>query len=310
MNIQLNYHHLRYFLAVATEGGIKRASDRLHVSPPTLSAQVRELEGYLGAPLFRREGKSMRLNDTGRVVKRYAERIFGFGDEMVEVVRRGEPGGIETVHVGIVDSVPKLLASRILSRAWAELPGLRALVREGLPGELFPALAAHQLDIVIATEPAPASLKTVLFSRKCGRFDVHLVAAPALAKRFRPKAGLTGFPLLVPTREFPLRREMERWWADEGIRPDIRAELDDSAAMRELAAAGVGAAPVLGPVLDDVSRRYGLVKLPVRTGLHEELFVITAERQFSHSGQRVIARLAGEVAAKEKKPPRQKAGTA
>jgi LysR family transcriptional activator of nhaA len=310
MNTQLNYHHLRYFLAVATEGGIKAASDALHVSSPTLSAQVRGLEDFLGTPLFLREGRSLVLTDAGRVVKRYAERVFDFGDEMVEVVQRGEPGGMETVRVGIVDSVPKLLASRILRQAWEELPGLRAIIREGLPGELFPALATHQLDIVIATEQAPTSLKAVLFSRRAGRFVVHFVAAPALAKKFLSKKELTGFPVLVPTRESPLRRELDRWWADAGIRPDIRAEFDDSAAMRELAAAGVGAAPVLGPVLDDVSRRYGLVRLPVRTGIHEELFVITAERQFSHEAQRVIARLAGEISEKRKKPPRHKTGAA
>ena len=70
------------------------------------------------------------------------------------------------------------------------------------------------------------------------------------------------------------------------------------------------AAPVLGPVLDDISKRYGLLKLPVRTGIHEELFVITAERQFSHEGQRVIARLAGEISGKEKSRPGTKTGAA
>ncbi|MFZ4775506.1 MAG: LysR substrate-binding domain-containing protein [Terrimicrobiaceae bacterium] len=303
MNTQLNYHHLRYFLAVATEGGIKQASKALHVSPPTLSAQVRELERFLDAGLFLREGKAMILTDTGRVVKRYAERVFAFGDEMLEVVSRGEPGGLETVFVGLVDSVPKLLASRLLSRAWQELPGLRVVVREGQPSELFPALAAHQLDIVIATEQPPSTLKTVLFSRKTGRFAVHFVAAPSLKADFKPRNGLTGFPVLVPTRESALRRELDRWWADEGIKPDIRAEFDDSAAMCELAAAGIGAAPVLAPVLHDVKQRYGLAELPIRTGIHEELFVVTAERQFSHEGPRVIARVAGEVSGKQKAAP-------
>ena len=166
MTTQLNYHHLRYFLAVAEEGGIKQASDALRISPPTLSAQVRELEGFLDRPLFLRAGKSLILNDTGRVVKRYAERIFGLGDEMVEVVQRGEQGVRESVFVGIGDSVPKLLASCILGRALEEMPAMRITVREGLPGELFPALASHQLDIVIATEAAPSSLKTILFSKK------------------------------------------------------------------------------------------------------------------------------------------------
>ena len=293
MNLQLNYHHLRYFLAVAAEGGIKAASAVLHISPPTLSAQVRALEHFLGTPLFVREGKRLIPTDAGVVVRRYAERIFGLGDEMVEVVRRGAPVGPQTVHLGIGDAVPKLLVSSLLIRARHELPDLRVVVREGLPGELYPALAAHQIDLVLANEPPPAAMKTALFSRRAGRFGVSFVAAPALAKKFRPRRGLDGFPVLVPTRESPLRRELDRWWADEGIRPDIRAEFDDSAAMCEMAADGAGAAPLPDPMLQPAAKRYGLRTLPLRTGIQEELFVVTAERQFAHEGVRILARVAG-----------------
>jgi LysR family transcriptional activator of nhaA len=292
MNLQLNYHHLRYFLAVATQGGIKAATEALHVSAPTLSAQVRELEGFLEVELFHREGKSLILSEAGRVVKRYAERIFAFGDEMVEVVQRGGAGGAETVYLGIGDAVPKLLASLILVRCWEEAPSLKIVVREGLPSELFPALAAHQLDIVIANEPAPPSLKAALFCAKAGRYGVHFVATAELKKTYNPKRGLSGFPVLLPTRESALRRELDRWWAENGIVPDIRAEFDDTAAMCELAASGIGAAPVLEPVLNDVLKRYGLQRLPLKTGIQEELFVITAERQFSQEGPRMIARIA------------------
>lgn len=293
MNLQLNYHHLRYFLAVASEGGIKAAADVLHVSPPTLSTQVRELESFLGTPLFVREGRRLLPTDAGRVVQRYAERIFGLGDEMLEVVRRGAPVGPQTVHLGIGDAVPKLLVSSILIRARHEAPDLRVVVREGLPGELYPALVAHQIDLVVANEPPPSSLKTALFSRRAGRFAVSFVAAPSLVKKFRRHSGLDGFPVLVPTRESPLRRELDRWWEDEGIRPDIRAEFDDAAAMCEMAADGAGAAPLPAPVLDSAVRRYGLRTLPLRTGIHEELFVVTAERQFAHEGVRILARVAG-----------------
>lgn len=297
MNLQLNYHHLRYFLAVVSEGGIKAASDVLHVSPPTLSTQVKELESFLGTALFRREGRRLVPTETGRVVKRYAERIFGLGDELAEVVRRGSPTGPQTVYVGMADALPKFLASTILLRAWDELPGLHVVVREGLSGELFPALAAHQLDIVIGTEAAPASLKTVLFSSKAGRFDVRFTAAEELARKYKPRRGLDGFPVLLPTRESPLRRVLDRWFAENGVRPDIRAEFDDAAAMGEMAAAGAGAAPMLSLVLGLVKERYGLRALPLRTGIHEEIFVVTAERQFSHEGPRVVARAARESAA-------------
>jgi len=101
-----------------------------------------------------------------------------------------------------------------------------------------------------------------------------------------------------------LRRELDRWWEDEGIRPDIRAEFDDAAAMCEMAADGAGAAPLPAPVLDSAARRYGLRTLPLRTGIHEELFVVTAERQFAHEGVRILARVAGAPVCKggEKHP--------
>lgn len=302
MNLQLNYHHLRYFLGVVSEGGIKAASQALHISPPTLSAQVRELENFLGTPLFLREGKKLVPTDAGRVVRRYAERIFSLGDEMFEVVRRGAPTGPQTVHLGIGDAVPKLLVSSILIRARHELPEIKFIVREGLPGELYPALAAHQIDVVMANEPPPATFRTALFSRRAGRFDVSFVAAPALAKKYLRRQRLDGFPVLVPTRESPLRRDLDRWWADEGMRPDIRAEFDDAAAMCEMAADGAGAAPLPQTMLASARKRFGLHVLPLRTGIHEELFVVTAERQFSHEGVRVLARVAGAFASRN--PPK------
>ena len=72
----LNYHHLRYFWMVAREGGLRRAAEKLHVSPPSISAQIRDLEEVLGEKLFRRSGRGNVLTDVGQVVLRYADEIF------------------------------------------------------------------------------------------------------------------------------------------------------------------------------------------------------------------------------------------
>ena len=292
MNTQLNYHHLRYFLAVATNEGITPASLALKVSAPTLSAQIKELENFFGKPLFRREGRRMRLTETGRLLLRYAERIFATGDEMVEVLQRGKLPGHGTVFLGVADAVPKLLVARLLDRACQLAPDLHCVVREGLPQELWAALASHQIDLVIANEAPPPNHPHLPPGARIGRMRVAFAAAPALAKAFRKNLNASELPILAPARDSVLRRELEQWWAARGITPRIRAEFDDAAAMFELAARGLGAAPIHEPVLRDVCKRYGLVELPLRCDIQDELFVVAEKRQYASEGVTMLMDLA------------------
>src|SRR5512138_780029 len=110
----LNYHHLRYFWAVAREGGVTRASEKLNISQPTVSAQVRELEDALGEPLFLREGRTVRLTEVGQTVYGYADEIFGLGQELLDAVRGRPTGRPLRLVVGVADVVPKLVAHRVL----------------------------------------------------------------------------------------------------------------------------------------------------------------------------------------------------
>ena len=103
----LNYHHLLYFWAVAKEGSLRRASEVLHVSQPSISAQLKQLEESLGVPLFSRTTRRLILTDTGQKVLEYAEEIFSLGRELLTAVRQ-EPGQRPLrLHVGVADSVPK-----------------------------------------------------------------------------------------------------------------------------------------------------------------------------------------------------------
>ena len=85
----LNYKHLRYFWVVAKSGSIARASEQLHLTPQSISGQLRELEESLGAALFRRVGRGLELTDAGRRILVYAEQIFTLGDELLDVVHDG-----------------------------------------------------------------------------------------------------------------------------------------------------------------------------------------------------------------------------
>ena len=117
MSDQLNFHHLRYFWAVIREGGVTRASERLHVSQPAISAQLRELERSLQARLYTRSGRNLVLTDIGRVAYQYADQIFGIGRELVEVVTGRSSPRPRALSIGIVDAVPKLIVYRLLEPA-------------------------------------------------------------------------------------------------------------------------------------------------------------------------------------------------
>ena len=87
----LNYHHLRYFWVVAKEGGLRKAAEKLHVSQPTISAQIAALEGTLDEKLFQRGGRALALTETGHRVLGYAEEIFSLGQELLDAARQ-RPG--------------------------------------------------------------------------------------------------------------------------------------------------------------------------------------------------------------------------
>jgi LysR family transcriptional activator of nhaA len=82
----LNYHHLRYFWAVATEGSLTRAARRLNVSPSALSVQIKALEEGLGHPLFERTGRGLQLTEAGRIALGHAESMFRSGEELVSTL--------------------------------------------------------------------------------------------------------------------------------------------------------------------------------------------------------------------------------
>src|SRR5215472_10817406 len=110
----LNYHHLLYFWAVAKEGSLRHASELLHVSQPSISAQLKQLEASFGAPLFTRTNRRLILTDTGQTVLGYAEEIFSLGSELLNAVRQ-QPGQRPIrLHVGVADSVPKIIVQQHL----------------------------------------------------------------------------------------------------------------------------------------------------------------------------------------------------
>ena len=90
MNVeQINFHHLRYFWAVAKEGNLTRTAARLHVAQSALSSQIRQLEDQLGEALFLRDGRRLLLTEAGQIALVFAEEVFAAGSQLVSTLERG-----------------------------------------------------------------------------------------------------------------------------------------------------------------------------------------------------------------------------
>ena len=119
----LNYHHLRYFWTVAKEGSLRRAAEKLRISQPSICAQVKSLEATVGEALFRKQGRSLVMTETGHLVFGYAEEIFSLGQELTSAVKQSPTLRRQRLNVGISDSFPKLLTMRFCGPCWrARLP--------------------------------------------------------------------------------------------------------------------------------------------------------------------------------------------
>jgi LysR family transcriptional activator of nhaA len=181
----INYHHLLYFWTVAREGSIARASEKLRLAPPTISAQIRSLEASLEQKLFTRRGRGLVLTDTGRVVLGYADQIFSAGREMLNAVKQRRSDRPLDFNVGITDAVPKLVAREVLKPALQTDPPARIVAREGKLEPLVAELATHRLDMVLTDHPYNAPSAIRIYHHRLGECGVTFFAAPGLARKLR-----------------------------------------------------------------------------------------------------------------------------
>ena len=224
--VTLNYHHLRLFRAVAREGNLTRASRSLHLTPQTVSSQIRDLEASIGEQLFRRSGRRMLLTDAGQVALRYTDEIFSLGQELLETLR-GQPSGRPLrIQVGAPEALPKIIVHRLLEPALHMEGPIQIFCREGSPTELLAELAVHRLDVVLSDTPIPPMAKVRAYNHLLGTCGITFMARSGMAKGLQARfpASLDGAPVLLPSEDAVLRRDLDRWFDKLGVRPVIVGE--------------------------------------------------------------------------------------
>lgn len=234
----LSRRHLRQFLALVDTGSFTAAASQLHVSQPTLSAGIAELERELGAPVILRERRALRLTEAGNrllVHARMIEREFGLAERGVSAAPTPAP----PLRLGVIAS----LATRMVAAIAARFAPGRLTLTEAADADLRRRLVEHRLDAALtALHGAEAGAEVLLEE---GYAMLLPAAHPFAARQMLLPEELAG-ETMIARRSCEILAETSRFFTARGVRPQfaLRSANDDRCLALVAAGAGVTTAPV------------------------------------------------------------------
>lgn len=275
----LNYHHLRYFWAVAHDGNLTRTAQQLNLSQSALSVQIKQLEERLGHALFERRGRQLHLTEAGRIALDHADAIFAAGQELVATLQ--EAGRTrQALRVGALATLSRNFQIGFLRPILARTD-VEVILRSGSPTELLEGLGTLNLDLVLMNREPPDDSLAPYETHQIAEQAVSIVGSP---ERFDPECPirelLAAHPFILPTTDNALRTAFDAMASRLSVRPQVAAEVDDMAMMRLLARENIGLALVAPIVVQDELTSGRLVEAKEHPKIRETFYAITLRRRF------------------------------
>jgi len=191
----MELRHLRYFVAVAETENVSRAAEKLHVSQPALSRQIRDLEDELQVLLLERGAQSMRLTDAGKLFFREARAVLERADAAVAAVREAAGGAHTELHVGYAPSLTVQILPGALRSFQREFPRARVLLHDLSTEEMLSQLRARKIHLSLMVRPCAKQLRGLRFVELA-----HYPMCIAMAKK-HPLARLRSVTRAAAARE-------------------------------------------------------------------------------------------------------------
>jgi len=276
---EINYHHLRYFWAVAHDGNLTRTAERLNLSQSAVSVQIKQLEASLGHALFERRGRQLILTEAGRIALDHADAIFAAGRELVGTLQ--EKGrSRQAVRIGALATLSRNFQLEFL-RPILGRQDVEIILRSGTSADLLQSLEALNLDVVLINRAPLRDAATPFVSHRLSEQPVSLVGTPRLLEGASGLNDLlTRQPIILPTADTGVRIGFDALMERLGIRPQIAAEVEDMAMMRLLAREGMGLAVLPPIVVQDELSNGRLVEADRLPDIGEAFFAVTLSRRF------------------------------
>jgi DNA-binding transcriptional LysR family regulator len=240
----MNLHQLELFLAVADHGSFTRAAESLHISQPSVTARIHDLETSLHQELFAQAGRRTFLTDAGQELRQHAQLIL----QQVAAARRAmeEIDGLQRGNLRVVatTTVGSYVVPRVLGLFHRAYPGITLALDVTNWSRAVDLLRHRQMDLAVL---GPTEELEDMVVQDFAKNEVVIAAAPShplAGRRDIPFAELAAYPVLVRERGSGTRSDTEQLFAQHGLRPHVSMELRHSTAIKQGVAAGLGVALV------------------------------------------------------------------
>lgn len=280
----LNYKHLHYFWTVAHEGSIAKASKKLHITPQTISGQLSLLESRIGNPLFVKAGRGLTLTETGRLVLRYTDEIFDLGRELSDVLRGAPTVGPSEFIVSSASALPKTIVYKTIEPALHLPHDISLTCREGPVEAILADLAIHKVDMVLSDTPLSGALNIKAYNHYLGESRLTVFAAKSIANSYKKDFphSLNNAPLILPTKQYAIRQDLDRWLNENEIFPMIKGQFDDSALVKAFGQSGLGLFFMPTVIADEVCNSFNVRAVGEVQDVTQKFYAISAERKVKH----------------------------
>jgi DNA-binding transcriptional LysR family regulator len=238
----MELQQLRIFRAAAESGGFTRASEQLNLSQSTVSQHMKQLEDSLGVQLFFRVGKRVHLNDAGRLLFSYTDRIFHELKNAEMAVRELNTLQRGTIRMGVGATTLIYLLPKVLNGYHKKYPQIELLVSTASTEDMMQAVAAQRLDLAIVMRPAVPNTSVQLTPIMREELVVVVpISNPLANQAFIKPQDLKDLPFISYLRQSTMRTLVESYLVGLEVEPNISMELENIEAIKSLVRAGLGA---------------------------------------------------------------------
>ncbi len=281
----LNYNHLYYFHTVASEGSFANAAQRLGVTQPTISEQVKALERVLGVTLFDRQPAGLRLTEEGRVAFEHTTVMFRAGDNLRQALGHDAVAIPRTLRIGISGAVGRTTTTDFLLPLFA-VPDCIPSIRSGDGSELLRDVRGNDLDLAIIESEPSAALRRGLEVMQLDKVTLVAVTLPDVT----PAPDWTDLGIVHYRASSAFRWDVEAYLEANGLRPKLVAEADDALFLIEAAARGGYVSFIPRSIARDPIRNGRLKPIATTEAVHAGVYAV-----FQDGGTADLARRAVKV---------------